>query len=100
MIHISQGVSRLKKVALYAAFSGLLALAITATAGLDFSEKLLLEIKGRYGEAASVRVLRWQTLINSAKDLPAKEKLKQVNDFFNEHIEFVDDDYLWRVNDY
>ena len=100
MTHISQGVNRFKKAALYAGSSGLLALAITATAGLDFSEKLLLEIKGRYGEAASVRVLRWQTLINSAKDLPEKEKLKRVNDFFNEQIEFVDDDYLWGVNDY
>ncbi|NOR71630.1 MAG: sulfate adenylyltransferase, partial [Methylomarinum sp.] len=29
-----------------------------------------------------------------------KEKLKQVNDFFNQRIEFVDDIYLWGVNDY
>jgi predicted transglutaminase-like cysteine proteinase len=34
------------------------------------------------------------------RNLSEQEKLKRVNDFFNQHIEFVDDDYLWGVTDY
>ena len=98
---ITKGVNRLTKLVLCAAV-GVLALIFTlaAPAALDFSAELLLKITNKYGEAASTRVLRWQTLIESTKNLPEKEKLKRVNDFFNQQIEFVDDDYLWGVNDY
>lgn len=74
--------------------------AIAAPAALDFSAELLLKVKTKYGEQAANRVLGWQTLIEGAKGLPEKEKLKRVNDFFNQQIEFVDDDYLWGVVDY
>jgi len=67
---------------------------------LGFSEELLSKVKTKYGEEASTRVLRWQALIESTKKLPEREKLKRVNDFFNQQIEFVDDEYLWGVNDY
>ncbi|MBL4744663.1 MAG: transglutaminase-like cysteine peptidase [Cycloclasticus sp.] len=73
---------------------------LLATAALDFSAELLSNVKAKYGEQASERVLRWQALILSSQDLPEKEKLKQVNDFFNQQIEFVDDEYLWGVRDY
>jgi len=98
---ITKGVNRLTKLVLCAAV-GVLALIFTlaAPAALDFSAELLLKITNKYGEAASTRVLRWQALIESAKNLPEKEMLKRVNDFFNQQIEFVDDDYLWGVNDY
>jgi len=88
--------------AVFSSFVGLLALmmVISAPAALDFSAQLLLTIKAKYGEQAATRVLRWQALIDSAKDLPEKEKLRRVNDFFNQQIEFVDDAYLWEVNDY
>jgi len=101
MKFITQGVNRLTKQVL-CALVGVLALIFTlaAPAALDFSAELLLKITNKYGEAASTRVLRWQTLIESTKNLPEKEKLKRVNDFFNQQIEFVDDDYLWGVNDY
>jgi len=98
---MAQSVDRLIKFVLCAGLGVLaLMLALAAPAALDFSAELLLKIKDRYGEAASSRVLRWQTLIDSAKYLPEKEKLKRVNDFFNQQIEFVDDDYLWGVSDY
>lgn len=70
---MAQSVNRLVKFVLCAGLGVLtLMLALAAPAALDFSAELLLKIKGRYGEAASTRVLRWQTLIDSAKDLPEK----------------------------
>ena len=72
--------------------------AVSAT--LDISSELLSRIQSKYGVEASTRVEQWQHLMQTAQDLPEKEKLKQVNDFFNQRIEFVDDIYLWGVNDY
>ncbi|OUR91474.1 sulfate adenylyltransferase, partial [Cycloclasticus sp. 44_32_T64] len=71
-----------------------LMVAAVAPAALDFSAELILKVKAKYGEQASDRVLSWQALVRSAQSLPEKEKLKRVNDFFNQQVEFVDDSYL------
>ena len=42
----------------------------------------------------------WQRILQQTKDLPAPEKLKRVNDFFNQHIEFGDDIGVWGQIDY
>ena len=73
---------------------------VVAPAELNFSAELLSKVETKYGEQALNRVLEWQSLIKLAKNLPEQEKLKRVNDFFNQHIEFVADDYLWGVSDY
>lgn len=72
----------------------------TVSAALDISDALLAKIKNKYGDHASTRVMQWQQLMRTAKQLPEMDKLKLVNDFFNQHIEFVDDIYLWEMNDY
>ena len=77
-----------------------LMVAAVAPAALDFSAELILKVKAKYGEQASDRVLSWQALVKSAQSLPEKEKLKRVNDFFNQQVEFVDDSYLWGTVDY
>ncbi|OUR86232.1 sulfate adenylyltransferase, partial [Cycloclasticus sp. 44_32_T64] len=64
------------------------------------SAELILKVKAKYGEQAADRVLSWQALVKSAQSLPEKEKLKRVNDFFNQQVEFVDDSYLWGAVDY
>lgn len=73
---------------------------IAAPAALDFSAELISKVKIKYGVAAANRILSWQTLIKSSQHLSEQAKLKRVNDFFNQQIEFVDDDYLWGLNDY
>jgi predicted transglutaminase-like cysteine proteinase len=73
---------------------------MAASAAINFSAELILKVKEKHGEQASNRVLGWQALLESAGKLSDKEKLKAVNDFFNQQIEFVDDSYLWKVNDY
>jgi len=78
----------------------LVTVAAMAPAALNFSAELISKVKIKYGEQASNRVLEWQSLIKLTQNLPEQEKLKRVNDFFNKHIEFVSDDYLWGVTDY
>jgi len=77
-----------------------LLMVLTASATSEVNEQLLLKVKAKYGAAASSRVLEWQALIKSSGGLSEKAKLKRVNDFFNQHIEFVDDYFLWGLNDY
>jgi len=69
-------------------------------AAFDISLEFLSKVKQHYGEDASIRVEQWQKLMQTAKQLPEQQKLKLVNDFFNQKINFVDDIYLWGVNDY
>jgi len=72
----------------------------SVSAALDVNPELLAKIEQKYGIEASVRVQQWQKLIQTSKSLPEQEKLKRVNDFFNQRIDFVDDIYLWGTNDY
>lgn len=83
-------------------FVGLLLMLVVATvpAALTVSAELIDRIKIKFGNEAAERVLIWQQLIDSSKTLGEKEKLERVNSFFNQQIEFVDDDYLWGLNDY
>lgn len=71
-----------------------------AFAEREVSQTLLLNIQKDYGEAALLRVVQWQTLMKTARNLPESEKLRQVNDFFNQHLDFVDDRQLWGQSDY
>ena len=72
----------------------------TGSATFVISDALLAKIQNKYGEQASARVEQWYKLMQTAKHLPEQEKLTLVNDFFNQRIDFVDDSYLWGVNDY
>ncbi len=42
----------------------------------------------------------WQKLLVEGKDLPAQDKLKRVNEFFNRRISFEDDKTVWGQTDY
>jgi len=70
------------------------------SATLKISDELLAKIQSKYGVEASTRLQEWQKLMETAKNLPELEKLHEVNRFFNSRIDFVDDIYLWGVNDY
>lgn len=66
---------------------------------IDISQAILGNIESKYGLHARKRVESWQQLIRSARKLPEIDKLKAVNQFFNQ-IEFVADLVLWRQPDY
>jgi predicted transglutaminase-like cysteine proteinase len=63
------------------------------------SKQLLTDIEQQYGDYARQRVLYWNELIIANRHLDEAEKLKKVNEFFNE-LEFVNDIDHWGKEDY
>lgn len=80
---------------------GSVLLAALALADWDFA-LILKNAESRYGNlgAAKQRILAWDELIQSSANLAERDKLNEVNRFFNRTIRFVDDIQLWRENDY
>lgn len=77
-----------------------LALASNAKGWIEITNEVLLQVKAKHGEQAQHRIIKWQNLLESSKNLPEKDKLKQVNDFFNLNTLFVDDIIHWKIEDY
>ena len=79
-----------------------LCLSLFAAAQIDISTELLSRVENKYGVEGRLRVEAWKQLLEDPdiKILPTREKLKMVNDFFNQNIDFVDDIFLWGVEDY
>lgn len=73
-------------------------LALAQDFGLD--PEMLAAVEKKYGAPAKQRLLDWQQLIASGRDLSEDEKMRRVNDFFNQNVEFVDDIALWHKTDY
>jgi len=69
-------------------------------ADLDFSEAFLAQIEAKHDRFARQRFEDWQTLIEDSKQLPEREKLEVVNQFFNRNVQFIDDIMLWGKEDY
>ena len=90
---------RQKRTHLSALLLGLLSV-FMVSAALEISDALLEKISQKYGAKATTRLEQWMKLMQTAKNLPEQEKLKRVNKFFNQRIEFVDDIFLWNRNDY
>ncbi|MDD1620413.1 MAG: transglutaminase-like cysteine peptidase [Methylococcaceae bacterium] len=68
--------------------------------GFRLDRAQLDRIEGKYGPDARRRFADWQGIMASGKTAPEPEKLRQVNDFFNQNIRFVDDLTLWLKDDY
>lgn len=78
-------------------FTALLTLA-SVSADIEFQPRLLELITQHFGAGAVQRLMDWKTLAHdrSGKEL---DKLKRVNDFFNQ-ARFVSDQSLWKEEDY
>lgn len=77
-----------------------LAASLGALARIEISQALLNKIAEKYGKSAVLRVTKWQELMHADQGLPEQQKLEAVNNFFNQNINFVDDQILWHVPDY
>ena len=84
---------------IYIAFFGVF-FVLSVSATFSINRGLLLKIQHRYGQPAALRVEEWQQLMLTAKGLSDREKLTQVNNFFNNRIQFVSDLMLWNTVDY
>lgn len=80
----------------------LMSLQLVADANLDLlitDPKALAAIERKYGVEARQRLLRLSAIISQDRHLPEAEKLRVVNDFFNQ-MRFVPDKKQWGVDDY
>lgn len=78
----------------------LLALIFSSTAQhFGISEKVLKKIRVKYGTTAETRVHYWQDMIQQYQASDDMDRLRAVNNFFNE-ARFVNDIDLWHKNDY
>lgn len=69
---------------------------------LDFfslSEQTLARAEEKYGAQARSQLLAWEQLVREDKSSTDTEKLKKVNDFFNQ-MQFVNDSRHWQQEDY
>lgn len=74
--------------------------ATSLTIELNFDETFLTEIEQNYGPHVRQRFADWQALIDTGKTASEPDKLRLVNDFFNQNIRFVDDRIQWAKDDY
>jgi predicted transglutaminase-like cysteine proteinase len=75
-------------------------LGLVVADSLRLSETLLAHIQQKYGIAARQRVISWERVIDSSRVARSnREKLEQVNRFFNK-LRFIDDSKHWGKRDY
>lgn len=70
-----------------------------AAAGYDFA-KLSTLARQKYGEEAYRDIIDLEQLVSRLKTAPDAEKLKKINDFFNNKLLFADDADIWGQSDY
>lgn len=63
-------------------------------------EQLQQRLLARFGPTQVGLLRDWQKIVNEAKPLSEKDKLKKINDFLNARIEFDDDLSIWNQSDY
>ena len=76
-----------------------ISMSVIYAANYDFS-KLKNLANQRYGQEAQQNVQELQLLIQNSQTATDAEKLKKINDFFNQKIHFMDDFEVWGKSDY
>ncbi|NRF64088.1 transglutaminase-like cysteine peptidase [Vibrio coralliilyticus] len=78
----------------------LIILAATASQALNTQEQRWVEaVRNTYGDRAGKRVETWRREMEQFQGLSERQKLTEVNAFFNQ-LNFVNDDRLWGKKDY
>lgn len=76
-----------------------LGVAIAFAESIDLTDEVVVWAKQKYGDEAGKRVESWRSLMQDNHDTGEVEKLKLVNDFFNQ-IPYQSDAILWDQKDY
>lgn len=64
------------------------------------SARMQTAMQQKYGEAGLFILQQWFSMMERARNLSEPEKLRTVNDFFNQQVLWVDDMELWGEEDY
>ncbi|MCW8931219.1 MAG: transglutaminase-like cysteine peptidase [Gammaproteobacteria bacterium] len=65
-----------------------------------YSEKKLSSIEKKYGKQVSDRLVNWKKFVSQNQDKTEKEKLELTNDFFNNQLQWIPDQKLWKKKDF
>ncbi|MEW8506361.1 MAG: transglutaminase-like cysteine peptidase [Candidatus Thiodiazotropha sp.] len=76
-----------------------LGVAIAFAESIDLTDEVVSWAKQNFGNQAADRVASWHRMMRESDDLDEVEKLRRVNDFFNE-IPYQSDADLWGKEDY
>lgn len=76
-----------------------LAISSATEIALHLSEKVVASAERKFGTGARQRLTAWMKLVAENKKKSETEKLRIVNDFFNQ-IPFVSDEEHWGIRDY
>lgn len=68
-------------------------------AGENFSQKVIKDAKEKYGEQVVNKITYWNEMIEKAKVADTLNKLKLINDFFN-NVSYITDIKHWQQDDY
>lgn len=80
-------------------FAAVISVSPAQPEGLGFNEQVFSWVEAKYGVEARRRMESLQQLVVTYRDADEREKLRQVNDFFNE-IPYQLDEALWQERDY
>jgi predicted transglutaminase-like cysteine proteinase len=91
----------LRSFFLVSAFAGLASMVYLVVASEGFHvDRIAQASQQKYGANASAVVKDWGNIISIFQSAAERQKLKDVNEFFNRKIQFVDDQKNWGQNDY
>ncbi len=96
---VASSLSGQRNIQLLIFFIGLFSI-FNASATLNTPAAPLKNIGYNKNTKAFKRLRSWHKLIQTTKHLSEKEKLRHINNFFNQRIRFTNDIDLWGVNDY
>lgn len=85
------------RIGISACLLAIVALTVGVAFALDIN-RVVSSFRGLNGNEAVLR--DWQRLLTGVKPLGTMDKLKRVNEFFNHHIQFGDDQAIWGQSDY
>ena len=72
---------------------------LTASKTYNISESQVNAIENKYGSGAKIRIEQWDSMIQTSKNEPLLNQIKNVNDFFNE-LTYKTDLMHWKKKDY
>lgn len=70
-----------------------------AQGAADF-DRLLVSLTQRWGNAPTAKFHAWRAVIQAASSATDAERIKRVNTFFNQQLQFSDDSVVWSQPDY
>ncbi len=72
---------------------------LTTSKTYNISESQVNAIENKYGSSAKVRIEQWDSMIQTSRNEPLLNQIKNVNDFFNE-LTYKTDLMHWKKKDY